>query len=147
MAAQFVEDGLQEVLAEAAACLTVGGGTQRRFAALVAACEHPGADLADDFLARHGGVEHLEEEVPEECHRWVKALAFGFRIGCFGEKVRRQQTANQSGQIGQRQVTELLQLVDDAAGGGGLRTSLKRAREVGQKTGEERHEAGTLHTS
>ncbi len=63
------------------------------FAPLVAACEYPGADLADDLLARHGGVEQLEEEGPEECHRRVKVLAFGPDIGCFVKEVRRQLTA------------------------------------------------------
>ncbi len=47
----------------------------------------------------------------------------------------------QGGQVGQRKIAELLQFVDDAAGGGGLRTALERAREVGQKTGEECHAA------
>ena len=89
---------------------------------------HPGADFADDFLARHGGVEHQAEEDPEERHLRVKALAFAFRIGCFGKEVRRQQSAKQGGQIGQCKVAKLLQFVDDAAGDGGLRTPLKRAR-------------------
>ena len=69
------------------------------------------------------------------------AVACGAGATAVGKEVCRQQSAKQGGQIGQRQVAELLQFVDDAAGGGGLRTSLKRAREVGQKAGEKCHAA------
>ena len=103
--------------------------------------ERPGTELADDFLAGHGGVEHLEEKGPKERHWRVKALALSFGIGCFGEEVGGQQGTEQGGQIGQGQVSELLQLVDDTAGGGGLRSALKSAGEVGQKTSEKCHAA------
>ena len=99
------------------------------------ACERPGTELTNDFLAGHGGVEHLEEEGPEERHWRVKTFALSFGIGCCGEELGGQQGTEQGGKIWQGQVSELLQLVDDTTGGRSLCTTLKSAGEVGQKAG------------
>jgi len=133
LAAQSLTGSLDKLQTQSTVSLAKSRCAERRPLGIERTLDQPGAHFGDDVLTSHARVKHLKEKGPEESRGSVNSLTLGLGIRSIGEELLREKGAEQSGEIGQGEVSKVVDAFSEDAGRGRLGFTLEEMREVGEK--------------